>query len=108
MTLKIPSSVRVGSRFRIETIFWYSLSVIPCCSSSSSVTINSPNGVSSNFYERLNHRFENKPAVGTAEDCFARAVRVRHHPQNIPVFIHNARDVMLRAVWIFHVPEHHL
>src|SRR5579871_829891 len=112
MTVKIPSSVKVGSRPRISWIRAYSSGAKPCSATICGVTFRSSStaGVGA-VCDTLTHggglprqrgdqRTKNDETVGRAEDRLVGALRVRHQTQNISLAIANARDRVQRAVGI--------
>src|ERR1700738_3830822 len=127
MTLKIPSSVMLGSRPRIFLTRAYSSDVKPCSAAISGVTLISAGAMALTVYSVLqseirqkkrsglgqksrrrlcranqsfDHRLENHEAIRGVQCRFDRPPRGRHQAGQITFAVANAGDVIHRAVGI--------
>src|SRR5262245_10884147 len=98
----MPSSVRFGSLPRRATILWYSSAVRPCCSMTfGSIMVpsnRSRDGRLACRLQRMQNGFENDAAVFSTEQPFDRALRVRHHADDVSFLVADARDRVNRSV----------
>src|SRR5262245_17329265 len=102
MTLKMPSSVRLGSRPRMETIRSYSSGVMECAATTSGVIWLIVLFVGG---ERGDERMKDAQTGCGAHQRLRGALRMRHHAHHVALFIEHAGDVAQRAIGIIEVAE---
>src|SRR5260221_2916083 len=112
----MPSSVKFGSRWRIDLMRSYSSGVRPCLAMRSGVMAGSavieklgerPHGGGSGRplirvqrTERSQDGLEDDTAIGAAEEGIAGALGMRHEAEDIAPFVDDAGDALDGAVWI--------
>src|SRR5690606_29024234 len=96
----MPSSRRFGSRPRMSRTRAYSASDRPCSAITSGVI--SPMIPS---VQRLDQRFEHRPAVGAAGARIGGALGVRHEAEHVAPGPQHARDIGGGAVRVVEITE---